>query len=155
MDDRRQHGRHGQDAPTDPVAALGGLEEGADLAVRLVFKNVPPQYRQMLMALPQMAQMGMQPNPGESQEQFQMRMKLMQQSITRFSSMLNELDTLELGIDIDRQARVAAIQYQMTALPNTNTAKQFAAGGELKSQFAGFFQPDAALLRGGRRQADR
>lgn len=134
-------------APADPVALLAGLEKQYDIAARIVIKNIPAGVRQMLMLPIQMGmQMGMQRLPDESDEQYQLRMKMSQQAITQMNTALEELDTFQLALDIDRTARKASIEYIATAKEGTKIAQQMATSvQDLTTQFAGLVQPQAAL----------
>ncbi len=134
-------------APADPVALLAGLEKQYDIAARIAIKNIPAGVRQMLMLPIQMGmQMGMQRLPDESDEQYQLRMKMSQQAITQMNTALDELDTFQLALDIDRQARKASLEYSATAKEGTKMAQQMATSvQDLTTQFAGLVQPQAAL----------
>lgn len=134
-------------APADPVALLAGLEKQYDIAARIAIKNIPAGVRQMLMLPIQMGmQMGMQRLPDESDEQYQLRMKMSQQAITQMNTALEELDTFQLALDIDRQARKASLEYSATAKEGTKMAQQMATSvQDLTTQFAGLVQPQAAL----------
>lgn len=134
-------------APADPVGLLAGLEKQHDIAARIVIKNIPAGVRQMLMLPIQMGmQMGMQRMPDESDEQYQLRMKMSQQAITQMNTALEELDTFQLALDIDRQNRKASLEYIATAKEGTKMAQQMATSvQDLTSQFAGLVQPQAAV----------
>jgi hypothetical protein len=134
--------------PADPLVSLGGMEKRYDLAVRMIVKNIPPMFRNMMTGALQMAQMGMQADPNETPEQFRIRMQAMQQTIAGLNTALNEMDALEIGLDVNRQARNAAVEWTMTALEGTAMAKLMSASTGLKTRYAGFFDPGAALTFG-------
>ncbi len=132
--------------PKDPLKVLGGLHESYNLGVRALVKNVPPLFRQVLLGFIQMGlQKGMERKPDENDDQYAMRAKLSKQAMQQLATMVNELDTLVLGVKVDEKSSSAKIEFHATALPGTKTAKQLSDDGELKSQFAGFLIPDAAF----------
>jgi hypothetical protein len=132
--------------PADPQKLLQGLNEKYDLAVRASIKNVPPIYRQMFTAQLQAgAEIGMQPLPGESDEDFALRQGLAKRAIQQLNTMVNELDEVLLGWAIDSQAGTSYLDFQVTALPGSKTAAQFARGATATTNFAGFDLPGAAV----------
>lgn len=132
--------------PKDPVAVLDGLNKTYDLGIRATIKNIPPVYRQMLLAPLQMGmQMGMERREGETDEQYALRTKMAQEAAEQMSAAINDLDTLSIGVAIDQKKDLGVLEYVVTAVPGTKTAKQMAQTKEQKTQFAGFLQPDAAV----------
>ena len=135
------------DAPADPAKLLAGLSDKYDLGVKVSVKNVPAELRQMGIGLLQMgAQAGLEQEPGETDEQFALRSNLTQPSIEQTIRAINELDTLVVGLSIDREAKTAAMDFTVTAVEGTETAKDIAQAADLKTDFAGIFLPDAALV---------
>lgn len=132
--------------PADPVPLLGGLNESYALVVRLVVKNIPAQVRSTPIGLLQMGMaMGMQKMPGESDEQFAVRKKMADQSLKEFEKLINETDSLQIGLAVEPQSKAVRLDVEMTAVEGTSTAQEYALVGEAKSNLAGFFVPDAAL----------
>lgn len=132
--------------PKDPVAALDGLNKTYDLGIRATIKNIPPVYRQMLLAPLQMGmQMGMERREGETDEEYALRAKMAQEAAQQMSMAINDMDTLQIGLAIDQKQEVGALEYIVTAVPGTKLAEQMAQSKEQKTQFAGFLQPDAAV----------
>jgi hypothetical protein len=133
-------------APENPLTTLGGLDTSYDLAVRVHVNNIPDFYRQAVMMPLQMGMgQAMSRQPGESEEQHQLRTRMVRQGMDRMATMMNELDTFQVGLAIDRDQSVAALEYSLTALEGTDTAQQFAVAEKAETDFAGFVQPDAAL----------
>ena len=132
--------------PADPSKVLGGLNEKYDLAVRASIQNVPMEFRQMLAAQLQAgAQIGMQRLPGESDEDYALRQGVAKQMIQRVNDMANELDEVLIGFAIDSQAGSSYLDFQITAVEGTKTAAQFSQSAAVKTSFAGFDLPGAAL----------
>ena len=133
------------DIPATPETLLGGLDRKYLVAVSLAVKNVPEATRQQLM-LPLMFafQMSQQRRlPGESDEQAALRKKTADEAMQRLTTMVNDLDTLLIGVNVDEKANTAYLDLTVTAKPGTETAKKMGQTGELKSNFAGLIQPDA------------
>jgi len=131
--------------PKAPVKLLEGLNATYDLGVRVIVKNLPTMTRQTLLLPIQMGmQMGMERQAGETDEQFALRTKMAQDAMEQLSAMINDLDTLVVGLSLDQKGAVGRIEYSVTAVPGTKTAEQFAQAKEQKTQFAGFQQPEAA-----------
>ncbi len=134
------------DVPTDPVAALDGLNKTYDLGIRVTVKSIPPIFRQMLLAPLQMGmQMGMERREGETDEQYALRTKIAREAADQMNAAINDLDTLLVGLAIDPKKELGILEYQITAVPGTKLAKHMAQTKEQKTQFAGFLQPDAAV----------
>jgi hypothetical protein len=58
--------------------------------------------------------------------------------------MINEMDSLIFGLAIDAQQQRAYIDFAYRFMPGSKMADQIAAYGEPRTNFAGFYQPDAA-----------
>ncbi len=135
-----------RDVPENPAETLGNLAKDYDLGVRVTVKNVPPFFRQMILGMMQLgAQRGLPQQPDESEEDQQLRQKAFEQGMKQFSEMLDELDSLVVGIQIDEKAGVGALEYQMSAIEGSDLAKQMKQADEVKSGYTGFLLPEAAV----------
>ena len=133
--------------PADPAKLLAGLADKYDVAVNVSVKNVPEQYRQMATGLLQMgAEAGLEQEPGETDERYAARKRLTQQSLEQMIRAINDLDTVLVGLSIDRQTKTAFLELTITAVAGTETAKDLAQASDLTSDFAGFSLPDAAVV---------
>ncbi|MEA1952029.1 MAG: hypothetical protein U9N87_11630 [Planctomycetota bacterium] len=134
------------DVAADPAKLLGDSATKYNLCVRLLFKNIPSSLREMAMGLIQMGMAaGQNKLPGESDENFAMRMKVAQDSIKQTEKVLAELDTVMVGINIDEKTGQAHIDIEQTAIAGTDLAKQMATVVKGKTAFGGFYQADATL----------
>jgi hypothetical protein len=132
--------------PEDPVSLLSGLHSKYLLAVRAWVNHIPDPLRQMFVAQLEMgAQAGLQQNPGESDEEYAVRTQVTRRMIEQMRTAVNELEDLLVGLNIDREAGTAQLDFAVRALEGTTTADQFAAVTEGKTNFAGFHKPEAAL----------
>ncbi len=132
--------------PEDPMQAIAPLPGKHDIAVMAHVSNLPESVRQMIIAqLGVGAALGMQQQPGETEEQYALRRAMTERSIQQVTTMINELDRFLFGLRIDADAGEAVIEVAVTALPDTKTAEQFAQLQQTTTNFAGFDQPGAAI----------
>jgi hypothetical protein len=74
-----------------------------------------------------------------------MRTSATKQAFSQFETLCKELDTLVLGLGVDADTNSIYLDFDMTALAGTNTAKRFASAKDAKTDFAGFLIPSAAM----------
>ncbi len=131
--------------PATPETLLGGLNQKYLVAVSLAVKNVPESTRQQIMMPLMFAfQMSQQRRlPGETDEQAALRKKTADQAMQQLTTLVNELDTLLLGINVDEKQNTAYLDVAITAKAGTETARKMGQTGDLKSNFAGLIQPGA------------
>jgi hypothetical protein len=132
--------------PADPVPLLDGLNKTYAVAVRATIKNVPaPLREQAIMPLKLGLQMGQQQLPNETPEDFAARKKLITQSMEDFDRFVKETDTLLIGLAVDAQTKAVRLDVDMTAIPGSTTAADYALAAQAKSDLTGFYRPEAAL----------
>lgn len=133
-------------APADPLTLLGEMPKRYDLAVRVSLDNLPPALREQAMMMMQAgAEAGMMQKPGESDDQFALRAATAKQTIEQITEVINSLDSLMLGLNVETSSGATYLDFEMTAKGGTNLADQFALVKPGKSNFRGFAMPDAAL----------
>jgi hypothetical protein len=131
--------------PENPAETLSQLMAEHDLAARVSMKNVPDMYRQFAIAAMQAGmQQQMNQQADESDEQYELRRKLAETQMEQMVRMINEMDSLSLGWAIDAQQERTYLDFSYTFVPGSKMAGQFAAYEEPRTNFAGFYQPDAA-----------
>ena len=86
---------------------------------------------------------------GESEGEFENRKQLGEAMTGWVTRAVKDLDRLSLGWGLDRQAGQSHLDLTVTALAGTSLAGRFAATGEVKTSFAGFRLPGAALIAHG------
>jgi hypothetical protein len=120
--------------PSDPAALLGGLNEKYTAAVSIAVKNIPPQVREGLMA-----------GFGIG---FQMATQrpLPEQALNQIAEALKDLDTVLLGLAVDRSTHAVRLEAVATAVPGSKMARKWAKSGDLKTDMAGLADPNAAVL---------
>ena len=131
--------------PPNPLEILGEMLGEYDLSVSLAVKNIPPMYRQFAIGA---MQAGMQQNmtqqPGESEDDFADRQKLAEGQVQQITQLINEVDTVKVGLAIDSAEKRTFFDFTYQFVGGSKLAKQMAAYAQPNSDFAGFFQPDAA-----------
>ena len=127
-------------------ALLDGMNESHDLAVRVSVQNIPAFLRQMGMGLLQMqVQSGVQQMPGESDEDYQVRTSMMQDLFKQIGTYVNDLDVIQVGFGIDREASTIFLDASVSAVEGSETADQLALGSDATTDLAGFLLDGAAM----------
>jgi len=131
--------------PPDPQALLTKMVGEYDLTIHASVKNVPEMYRQFaLQAMQAGVQNGMKKNEGETDEQFEQRQKATQAQMAQMQRMINEMDSLTIGWAIDSKQQRTYLDFAYTFVAGSKMAKQISSYSAPKTDFAGFYQPDAA-----------
>jgi len=134
------------DAPADPLKSVGSMPEKYQLGATFSMKTVPEALRQKFTALFTLGvQSGMRKMPGESDEQFAARSKMLQSALQQINTTLGDLDALTIGVKLDDATSSAYLEYVITVVPGSKTAEKMAKGTGAKTNFAGAILPDAAV----------
>lgn len=132
--------------PEDPVKSLGGLNARYDVAAEMHMQNLPAPLREMFIdQLRTGMEAGMRKEAGESDEQYESRRAMAEQQLDQMSQMLNEVDQVTVGWNVDRAGKQIYLDVATTAVPGSKAAAQLTAykTGAAPSRFAGFLSPDA------------
>jgi len=133
--------------PEDPSKIIGALTQDYDIGVRLSVQNVPEHFRDMAVAQLQMGmEAGLQQQGEETDAQFAARRELSQVQIEQVKVAINELDELTFGLALDGEKLRSYFDIVYTAVPGSKLAEKIALNSDPKTNFAGFFQPDAAMM---------
>jgi hypothetical protein len=131
---------------TDPAALLGDLPKNYDLAIQASMKNLSKEYReQLLIQLRAGAESGLERMPGEGGEAHALRATVAKQSIQQLTMLVNDLDSLLVGWNIDAKTKTTYLDLEMTAQTGTKLAEQFAEIKMGKTDMAGLLLPKAAV----------
>jgi len=136
-----------EDIPANPGTLFGELTKDYDIGVRVHVQNIPEATKQF--AIDQIRadmQQGMKQMENESDEQFSARQEMTKLQVEQIQQAAMDLDELTLGIAMDGQEQRALIDIVYTAVPGSKLAKQIALNSNPKTDYAGFFQPDAAMM---------
>jgi hypothetical protein len=141
--------------PADPLAELNKIVSEYDLGARVAAQNVPQQYRQMaVQAMKAGMEDGLKKKDDESDEQYESRRKMAEAQIKQLEQMVNEIDEVTAGWAIDSAQQTTFVDFTYRFLPGSKMAQQIAGYGQPKTNFAGFYQPDAAATLSFASQAD-
>jgi hypothetical protein len=141
--------------PADPLAELNKIVSEYDLGARVSAQNVPEQYRQMaVQAMKAGMEDGLKKKDDESDEQYESRRKLAEAQIEQLEQMVNEIDEVTVGWAIDTAQQKTYVDATYQFLPGSKMANQIKGYGQPKTNFAGFYQTDAAATLSFASQAD-
>ncbi len=137
-----------EDLPANPGQLIGTLTNRYDVGVRLHVQNIPEQYREMAVA---QLQLGLEAGLGEKQaqetdEEFSSRRELATAQVEQLKQVIQELDQVSLGVSLDGENQRLLIDMLYSGVPGSNLAEQLARNSDPQTDFAGFFQPDAAMM---------
>jgi hypothetical protein len=137
------------DLPKDPGALVSGLAKKYDLAVKANIQNVPQQFRDLAITQIKLGmQSGLERQDDETDAQYQLRVKIMQQQLAQLEEVINGLDEIVIGWAIDPKSRSAYLDFSLTAMPGSKLAQNAAAASTIKSKLAGFLESDKSLVDG-------
>lgn len=129
--------------PAKPLEILTKMVGEYDLSLAVSIKNVPEMYRQFAtQAMQAGLQQGLQKQADESDEEFGERQKAGQAQLAQLTRMINDIDKMQVGWAIDAEQKRTYLDFKYQFLAGSQTAKQIATT-DSKTNFAGFFQPDA------------
>ncbi len=136
-------------APADPVKLLDGLEKTYDIAARLYVQNFSAGERQLAVgAITSFLQSNtMRAAPGEDADALALRKKSMQTAIKGIEKLANDLDQVTVGWATDSKSdkKKMVLDFGFLAVAGSDTAKQMAEVGDMKSMFGGFFMADSGV----------
>jgi len=136
-----------ENLPEDPEQLFGAMTKEYDLGVQVHVQNIPEPFRQMaIQQLQKGMEGGMQQLPDESDEKFEARKEMAAVQIDQLKQAINEVNELTVGLKLDNEQQRAYFDFIYTAVPGTQLADQTEQNSDPKTNFAGFFQPDAAMM---------
>jgi hypothetical protein len=144
------------DLPKDPLKQLRGLDKEYDLALSVNIQNVPQGLRDtaadlIMQGLEARLLQGMNSDDDDDddddEEQTELRAELMRSKADEFIKSINQLDQITVGLNIDRAKSRTFLDFEITALPGSDAAKQFAASTDEPegTRFSGVLMPEALL----------
>jgi hypothetical protein len=142
--------------PANAQQILTQLVGEYDVAAHISVRNVPEQYREFAInAMQAGMQQQMRQKEGESDEAYAEREQLAEAQLEQAKRMFNEIDNIKFGIAADSSGKRAYADFYYAFVAGSKLAKQMAGYGQPKSNFAGFFQPDAAATASLAAQVDQ
>ena len=136
-----------ENVPDNPGEIFGKLTAEYDLGIRLHVQNIPEAFKQMALSQLQAGmEAGMQKLDTESDEQYEARKAMTKVQVDQLKQAAQDLDELTFGVSIDGDNQRTFIDISYTAVAGSKLAGQIAMNSDPKTDFAGFFQPDAAMM---------
>lgn len=136
-----------ENLPANPGQLFGDLTKDYDLSVRLHVQNIPEAYKETaLSALEAGMESNMKRMEEESDEQFEARKQMAKLQVEQLKQAAQELDQLTVGMALDGQQQRTYLDIVYTAIPGSQLAEQIKSSSDAKTDYAGFFQPDAAMM---------
>ena len=136
-----------ENMPADPGQIFGALTNEYDLGVRLHVQNIPEAYKQLALGQVQMGmEAGMNKLETESDEEFEARKALTKVQVDQIKQAVDDLDALTLGFSIDSEQQRTFLDIVYTAVAGSELAGKIAINSDPKTDFAGFYQPDASMM---------
>jgi hypothetical protein len=141
--------------PANPQEILASRVGDYDVSAVLAVKNVPESTRQLAITAVRFGLAGsMRKATDESDEKFAERQRFTQARSEQLVRMINEIESVRIGWAIDAQQKRSYVDFAYEFAPGSKMAQQAAAYGQSHTNFAGFYQPDAAATFLGSVQAD-
>ncbi|MGH7139179.1 MAG: hypothetical protein ACREHD_25830, partial [Pirellulales bacterium] len=137
--------------PADPLKQLRGLDKRYDLAVSINVQNIPQALRDMAADLiMQGLEARLMQNAGDDdddEDQGALQAQLARSKAEQLVKRINELDQVTVGLNIDRAKSRTFLDLEVTALPGSAAAKEFAASSEEAqgTRLAGVLLPEAVF----------
>jgi hypothetical protein len=138
--------------PADPLKQLRGLDKKYDLALSINVQNIPQALRDMAADLiMQGLEARLMQNAGEDdddEDQGALQAQLARSKAEQLVKRINELDQVTVGLNIDRTKSRTFLDLEVTALPGSDAAKEFAAASSEEAQgtrLAGVLLPEAVF----------
>ncbi len=136
-----------EQVPANPGELFGALTKDYDIGVRLHVQNIPEAFKQMALSQLQAGmEAGMKKLDSESEQQYQARREMTKVQVDQLKQAAQDLDELTFGIAVDGEQQRTFIDVVYTAVAGSKLAGQIAMNSDPKTDFAGFVQPDAAMM---------
>ena len=128
--------------PDDPAKLLGGLDQKYTIAVRINLSKLPGDWRKM--AVEQMRN-SFEERMSTVKEEERKQVKVLGESLmSSVVQMVEGLEQVTFGWKIDVEQKTTFMEFGLTAVPDSELAKQMKLVRAEKSAFAGFLLPGAA-----------
>lgn len=135
-----------ENTPADPSALLESLVSEYDLGAKALVQSIPEEARaELIGAMREGMEAGLQQQPGESDEQHEMRVQLAEVQVDQITDMIDGIDELTFGLNIDAEGKVTQIDGSVTTIPGTMIATALTSYDNLETHHRGFHREGAAM----------
>ena len=136
-----------ENVPANPGETFGALTQDYDLGIRAYVQNIPEAYKQLALSQVQMGmEGGMNKLDSETDAEFEARKAMTKVQVDQIQQAVEDLDQLTFGVAIDSQQQRTYLDIVYTAIAGSDLAEKIAINSDPKTNFAGFYQPDAAMM---------
>ena len=143
------------DLPKDPSALLGTLPSMYNIAVKANVSDIPQKFRQTAIdAIQSGLDRGLEENPAAGADR-ELAEKMSRISAKQIQRMIEEVKEVTIGWGVDKTLKATYIDFSVTAVEDTATARQMALLKNATSNFAGFLLPSSLNLNGKRQVVAR
>lgn len=132
--------------PDDPRPLLGELPDRYDVAVRANANQIPARQRNRMIAkIKERAEEDMQRRLGEDDNEYAARKILLGQLQQAIVSLVEDVEDLTFGWNLDKESGHVALEVEMTASDDSKSARILNQWASAKTRFGGFRLPHAVL----------
>jgi hypothetical protein len=140
-----QQKEHLAELPADPTTLLGTLPKDYTLAAKVSVQNLPADLKKMLVDQMRIGfETSLQNAPDNQGFDKELMEKVNRNAMENIIRMLDELEDITLGFNIDSAGQRTYLDVGMTAVAGSRLAKQVEQVGQAKSSFTAFLVPGAA-----------
>lgn len=131
-------------APADPLAAMEGMGNDYDLALRMKMQQIPAETRATLTA--QIRQGFEQAMAQQASGDTEAARKMAENSMAQFDQLINDTDELSFGFNIDQSGKQVVINGAFTAVAGSELASIYGGQHAIPSNFSSVIRNDAAAF---------
>lgn len=144
-----------ENLPSKPEKTFAKLLSEHDVSATLNMANLPETLRQIAIGAMQAGmQQQLTPNEGETDEDFETRKATAEAQMQQIVQMIDEIETVSLGWSIDAEQQRTFLDFTYLVKPESKLARQLDGYKDTKTNFAGFYQREAATTATMVMQAD-
>lgn len=132
--------------PESPADLLKGLSSKYNLSARVYVQRIPKEMRGFVLeTIRESSEMTLS-TLDDDDLQADLQRKNLEMQMRQMEMMLNESDTLTIGMSADKDAKMLSMDVEFKGLPNSELAAKLAAGARKQgSRFIGFCVPGATF----------
>ncbi|MGB9690119.1 hypothetical protein [Thermogutta sp.] len=131
----------------NPPPALTELSSDHDLGIVVYMANIPPMFKQLgLSMIQQGMDMALQQQAKETGQDVTEQRKMMQQSFQQVQVMLDEIDTVTVGLTVNSPRAAVSLVFTVVPRPGTEYARSIRQNRDLKTRLSGFVLPDSTFM---------
>lgn len=132
--------------PANPDAEFAKLAADYDLAASITVQNVPEGLRKGMIDAMQMGmKQGLAKQDSTDPDQQARAEEMAKAQLEQVQRLIEDLESVMFGWTIDDKQQQAFLDFTYRFLPKSKMAEQLASYGQPQTNFAGFYQSDAAV----------